>query len=131
MEHCADNLSSLHRQYLVDILKQHLPSSCTVHFNKRLTKYDTLSTGSLVLHFADDSTENTDVLIGADGIHSSVRKTLFETLDRDIVDPSKIGQYIDASWSGTLVYRGIVPAEKLSATDPNHVSLGDFVTVSP
>ncbi|OJA15165.1 hypothetical protein AZE42_08928 [Rhizopogon vesiculosus] len=122
---------TMHRQLLVDILKRHLPSSCTVHFNKRLTKYDKLSAGSLVLHFADDSTETTDVLIGADGIRSSVRKTLFETLDRDIVDSSKITHYTDASWTGTVVYRAILPAEKLSEIDPNNVALKEFVMVSP
>ena len=120
----------MHRQHLVDILTQNLPSSCTVHFNKRLTKYDKLSARSLVLHFADESFENTDVLIGADGIRSSVRKTLFETIDKDLVDPSKIRHYIDPSWTGTLVYRAIIPAQKLLEMDPNNVSLGELVMVS-
>ncbi|OAX34942.1 FAD/NAD(P)-binding domain-containing protein [Rhizopogon vinicolor AM-OR11-026] len=116
----------MHRQHLVDILTQNLPSSCTVHFNKRLTKYDKLSARSLVLHFADESFENTDVLIGADGIHSSVRKTFFETMDRDLVDPSMIRHYADPSWTGTLVYRATFPAGKLLEMDSNNVALGDF-----
>jgi salicylate hydroxylase len=114
----------------VDILKQNLPSSCTVHLNKRLTKYDKHSAGSFVLHFADGSTEGADVLIGADGIRSSVRKTLFETMDPNLVDPCKIRHYADASWTGALVYRSIIPAEKLSERDPNNVTLRDFVMVS-
>ncbi|OJA19703.1 hypothetical protein AZE42_08386 [Rhizopogon vesiculosus] len=122
--------SPMHRKHLVDILTQNLPSSCTVHFNKRLTKYDKLSARSLVLHFADESFENTDVLIGADGIHSSVRKTLFEAMDRDLVDPSMLRHYADPSWTGTLVYRATFPAEKLLETDPNNVALGDFIIVS-
>jgi salicylate hydroxylase len=121
----------MHRQHLVDILEQHLPASCTVHFNKRLIKYDTPSAGSLVLHFADGGTENTDVLIGADGIRSSVRKTLFETIDPNLVDPTKIGHYTDASWTGSLIYRGVIPAEKLKEKDVNNVALGDFAIVSP
>ncbi|OJA07724.1 hypothetical protein AZE42_06103 [Rhizopogon vesiculosus] len=120
----------IHRQHLVDILKQHLPSSCTVHFNKRLTTYEKLSAGLLVLHFADESLENTDVLIGADGIRSSVRKTLFETIDKDLVDSSKIRYYTDPSWTGTLVYRAIFPAEKLLEMDPSNVSLGELMIVS-
>ncbi|KAG1819184.1 uncharacterized protein BJ212DRAFT_1298430 [Suillus subaureus] len=119
--------SHMHRQHLMDTLKQHLPSSCSLHFNKRLTRYDKQLSGSLMLHFADDSTSTTDVLIGADGVHSSVRKMLFETLDRDVVDPSKIRHYTDPSWTGTLVYRTVFPAKKLSDLDPNHVSLKDFV----
>ncbi|KAJ8597700.1 FAD/NAD(P)-binding domain-containing protein [Rhizopogon salebrosus TDB-379] len=121
------NPYSMHRQHLVDILKQNLSSSCTVHFNKRLIKYDKLSAGSLVLHFADESTITTDVLIGADGVHSLVRKTLFETIDGDIVDPSIVRHYANASWTGTLVYRAIFPAARLSEMDPNNVALKGFV----
>ncbi|KAG2130017.1 hypothetical protein BD769DRAFT_1666951 [Suillus cothurnatus] len=120
--------SQMHRQHLVDILKRHVSSSCTVHFNKRLTGYDTQSPGSLVLHFADNSTATTDVLVGADGIHSAVRKTLFETLiGPGIVDPSKTRHYSDPSWTGTLVYRTIVPVEKLSEMYPNNVALKGFM----
>jgi salicylate hydroxylase len=126
-EDCAVGLSGMHRQHLVDIFNERLPASCTVHLNKRLTTYDRQS-GSLVLRFADDSAVTTDVLIGADGIRSSVRKTLFETIDRGVVDSSKIRHYTDASWTGMFVYRVLFPAEKL---DPNHVSLKDFVAVSP
>jgi len=118
------------RQDFVDILKQHLPASCTVHFNKRLTTYDKQSTGSLALHFADDSTATTDMLIGADGIRSSVRKTLFETIDRGLGDSSKITHYINASWTGKFVYRTLIPAEKLSKIDPKHIAFNGFVLVS-
>ncbi|KIK34329.1 hypothetical protein CY34DRAFT_26880 [Suillus luteus UH-Slu-Lm8-n1] len=119
--------SSLHRQDLIDILRQYLPSSCSLQFNKRLTRYDKQSSGSIILHFADDSTSTTDVLIGADGLHSSVRKTLFETLDEDVVDPSKIRHYSDPSWTGTFIYRNVIPAKKLSELDPNHVALKGFL----
>ncbi|KAG2366450.1 hypothetical protein BDR07DRAFT_1396005 [Suillus spraguei] len=119
--------STMHRKDLIDILKQDIPPSCTIHLNKRLTKYEKQSSGSLILYFADDSTSTTDVLVGADGIHSSVRKTLFETIDPDSVDPSKIRHYSNPSWTGTLVYRSVFPAEKLSKLDPNHVALKDFM----
>ncbi|KAG1745182.1 hypothetical protein EDB19DRAFT_1906310 [Suillus lakei] len=119
--------SQMHRQHLVDVLKKNVPSSCTMHFSKRLTKYDMQSQGSLVLHFADDSTATADVLVGADGLHSAVRKTLFESIDPGIVDPSRIRHYSDPSWTGTLVYRTVVPAEKLSKVDPNNAALKDFL----
>jgi salicylate hydroxylase len=121
----------MQHQKFIDILKQHLPASCTVHFNKHLTTYDKQPAGSLVLHFADDSVASTDVLIGADGIHSSVRKTLFETIDPEVVEPSEIRHYADASWTGTSVYRALFPAENLSKVDPNHVVLRGPVFVSP
>ncbi|KAG1737522.1 uncharacterized protein EDB91DRAFT_1249645 [Suillus paluster] len=119
--------SNMHRQHLVDILKQHLPSECTVHLDKRLTRYVKQSPGSLILHFADGSTATTDVLVGADGIRSSVRKTLFETIDAGIIDRSRIRHYIDPSWTGTLVYRTVFPAEKLFRLDPNNVALKNFM----
>lgn len=118
--------SSMQRQHLIDTLEQCL-SSCSLHFNKRLTHYDKQLSGSLILHFADDTTSTTDVLIGADGIHSSVRKTLFETLDQNVVDPSKIKHYTDPSWTGTLVYRAVIPAKKLLDLDPNHVAMKGFL----
>jgi len=119
----------MHRQHLVEILKEHLPSSCTVHFNKRLTTYDRQPAGSLALHFADDSTATTDVLVGADGIRSSVRKTLFETTDQ-VVDSDEIRHYTDASWTGIFVYRAVISVEKLSEMDPDNIALKDFVMVS-
>lgn len=118
--------TSIHRKDLIDILKQSIPSSCTIHLNKRLTKYEKQSPGSLILYFTDGSTSTTDVLVGADGIHSSVRKTLFETIGSNTVDPSKIKHYSDPSWTGTLVYRSIFLAEKLSKLDPNNVALKGF-----
>jgi salicylate hydroxylase len=121
----------MHRKDLVDILRQSIPSSCTIHFNKRLTKYEKQSPESFILYFTDDSSSTTDVLVGADGIHSSVRKTLFETIGPDTVDPSKIRHYSDPSWTGTLVYRSVFPAEKLLKLDPNNVALKDFMIVSP
>lgn len=119
--------STMHRKDLVDILKQSIPSSCTIHFNKRLTKYEKQSPGSLILCFADDSTSTADVLVGADGVHSSVRKTFFETVGPGTVDPNKIRHYSDPSWTGTLVYRSVFPAEKLSKLDPSNVALKDFI----
>ncbi|OJA18075.1 hypothetical protein AZE42_12455 [Rhizopogon vesiculosus] len=127
----AAGRARLQRQKLLDILKQHLPASCTVHFNKRLITYDKQSAGSLVLRFTDDSAVTAGVLIGADGIHSSVRKTLFETIDRDVVDPSKIRHYADASWTGTSVYRALFPVEKLLKMDTNHLVLKGPVFASP
>ncbi|PLB46209.1 salicylate hydroxylase [Aspergillus steynii IBT 23096] len=47
-----------------------------MHASKQLERFDTNSDGSLTLRFADGSTHNCDILIGADGIRSTVRKIL-------------------------------------------------------
>ncbi|KAG2065115.1 hypothetical protein BDR04DRAFT_1175928, partial [Suillus decipiens] len=79
------------------------------------------------LHFADDSTANTDVLVGADGIRfRAVRKALFEIIGPGLMDPTKTRHYSYLSWSGTLVYRTILPV-KLSKIYPNDVTLKDFM----
>ncbi|KAJ8597074.1 hypothetical protein M405DRAFT_804412 [Rhizopogon salebrosus TDB-379] len=48
-------------------------------------------------------------------------------MDRKLVDPSKIKYYTDASWTGTLVYRDVFPADKLSEIDPNNVAFEGLV----
>jgi 2-polyprenyl-6-methoxyphenol hydroxylase-like FAD-dependent oxidoreductase len=45
-----------------------------VHFGKIFTHYEETDDGPIVLHFADGSTAGCDVLIGADGGNSRVRR---------------------------------------------------------
>jgi 2-polyprenyl-6-methoxyphenol hydroxylase-like FAD-dependent oxidoreductase len=45
-----------------------------VHFNKRFARYEELPDGSYRLHFEDGSTATADLLVGADGVHSKVRR---------------------------------------------------------
>lgn len=47
-----------------------------MHTSKKLQSIDRRDDGSLLIHFADGSTHECDILIGADGIHSTVRKIL-------------------------------------------------------
>jgi len=49
--------------------------------------------------FADGSTVDVDVLVGADGIHSAVRESLFGPQE--------------ANFTGCVAYRGLVPADRL------------------
>lgn len=45
-----------------------------MHASKKLTNVGRRNDGSLLLHFADGSSHECDILIGADGVHSTVRK---------------------------------------------------------
>ena len=127
----------MHRQHMVAILERHLPASCTVHPKKRLVNYiepeqgDAYSTSPLRLEFADGATATTDVLIGADGVRSAVRKAMFEAASKDTSnDRTDPKQYIDALFTGMSIYRSLVSAETLRKENPENISLSEVTTVS-
>ncbi|KAK7739090.1 hypothetical protein SLS62_011312 [Diatrype stigma] len=47
-----------------------------MHISKRLDRADRKADGSITMHFTDGTTQDCDILIGADGIHSTVRKLI-------------------------------------------------------
>ena len=127
----------MHRQHMVAVLERHLPASCIVHPRKRLVNYiepeqeDVRSTSPIILGFADGTTAPTDVLIGADGIRSAVRKTMFEAASKDSGDnKAALKQYSDATFTGISAYRCLVPAETLRKENPENISLKEFTMVS-
>lgn len=63
-----------------------------MHVSKKLTSVERKDDGSLVIHFADGSTHDCDVLIGADGVHSTVRKIILGQND-PAATPRQTGQW--------------------------------------
>ncbi|KAF9238919.1 hypothetical protein BU15DRAFT_74878 [Melanogaster broomeanus] len=127
-----DGPSHMHRQQMAATLEKHLPASCTVHFKKRLVSYyepnqsGEGSTKPITLRFTDGTTATADVLVGADGIRSAVRKTMFEAASEEsdsADDNADLRQYIDATWTGMMIYRSLFPAENLRKVDPENLSL--------
>jgi salicylate hydroxylase len=86
----------VHRAELHRGLVELLPDD-TVHLGSVCTGVIERADG-VELRFADAATETVDVVIGADGIHSTVRKILATDAPR---------------FSGQTIYRGLVPAERL------------------
>ncbi|KAH8434516.1 uncharacterized protein LDX57_012159 [Aspergillus melleus] len=63
-----------------------------MHVSKQLLRFEAHPDGSLTLHFADGSTHDCDVLIGADGIRSTVRKLLLG-VDDPAAEPRNTGAW--------------------------------------
>ncbi|NDK97937.1 stiblene epoxidase [Photorhabdus bodei] len=71
---------SISRTELRDILSQGL--SNTIQWNKTFVRYEHIENGGIKIFFADDSHENVDILVGADGSNSKVRKQYLPSIER-------------------------------------------------
>lgn len=125
---------TVHRKDLVDFLLRQLSASCKIHTSKRLEFYDVNSkTGKITLHFSDGSTSVTDVLVGADGIRSATRQSMYQkfaSLTRDDDSRKRLLECIDPVWTGILVYRNLVPIAKLSKEYPDVAAPNNLTLVS-
>ncbi|THH13371.1 hypothetical protein EW146_g6830 [Bondarzewia mesenterica] len=97
---------AIHRAALLDGLITHLDSNATLtHFNKRCMSVAPSSSknAKYTLYFADGSTHETDVVIGADGIRSVVRNF--------VVGDEKAKKAL--AYTNTVAYRGLVDTARL------------------
>jgi 2-polyprenyl-6-methoxyphenol hydroxylase-like FAD-dependent oxidoreductase len=110
-----------HRATLLDILVAGIPPD-RVHFKKRLSSYSEDSSGEVTLHFADGTTATADILVGCDGIRSSVRRHMYTTFasDTGISLEECVDKYVEPAWSGTVAYRTLIPTEELRKVNPEH-----------
>ncbi|KAK4506308.1 hypothetical protein PRZ48_000038 [Zasmidium cellare] len=67
--------STVHRAKFLDEFVRLVPKE-VAHFGKRLERLDDEAGAPLTLHFKDGTTAEADCIIGADGVHSAVRKHL-------------------------------------------------------
>ncbi|KAI5824982.1 FAD/NAD(P)-binding domain-containing protein [Schizophyllum commune Tattone D] len=93
--------------------------------SKRLVSYTDTNTADAPVQLAfEDGTEATcDLLIGADGIKSRVRVAIMERLAEETNDAAEAQMLRESAklvWSGYIVYRCILPAEKLRQRDSEH-----------
>lgn len=132
-----------HRAKFLEALEESIdPERCSVHFSKRLVSYDSKPNpiagerSGIVLTFEDGSTDETDLLIGCDGINSVVRRQMLrdaaanfnENGDESIA--TEILKVVDPLWSGSYAYRGVFPAASLVKSNPGHRALSKAVNVS-
>ncbi|EIM88732.1 salicylate hydroxylase [Stereum hirsutum FP-91666 SS1] len=112
-------------QALIGCLSQRVRT----HTSKRLVSYEeTDSSEPIKLYFKDGSTATCDILIGADGIKSIVRVSMYEKLSKEAAqqgDHARADELLDvmnAKYSGATVYRTLIPGERLKAVSPDHRS---------
>ena len=73
-------ITIVERAKLVVELLVDIPLDC-LHTSKKVNKVDRMADGSILLHFTDGTSHECDILIGADGIHSTVRKIVLGSDD--------------------------------------------------
>ncbi|MEU1626072.1 NAD(P)/FAD-dependent oxidoreductase [Streptomyces sp. NPDC020096] len=82
----------------------------TVHYGAQLTHYATDGSGAVTAHFADGTSATGDVLIGADGVNSAVRKQYLP--QAQVVDAGLRLLYGKVPFAGDEA-RALVPPELL------------------
>ncbi|KAF8468094.1 salicylate hydroxylase [Russula ochroleuca] len=126
-------LMTLHRAEFHEVLLNRLSSRCRTSPSKRLESYVQQPGAPIMLHFQDGSTATCDILIGADGLKSAVRKTMFQdaaTLaesQHQNADAAELRNLIKPRFSGFFCYRTLIPAARLSSISPQHRAISSPV----
>jgi salicylate hydroxylase len=89
---------TLYRPDLIDLLAAELPPS-VVRLGAVVTGIDTTDDGRVAVQLADGSAEVADVVVGADGTHSTIRA-------------ATVGD-VAARFSGMAAYRALVPHDRV------------------
>lgn len=105
---------------VAELLEAVQTAGITVQYGKTLTTIEEHE-NSITAVFADGTRDSGDILLGCDGIHSSVRRLY--------VDPSQISEYTGFAGLTALVASGSA-APKLAGINPTLTPEGMFTTVS-
>ena len=108
--------------------------SIQVHFSKRLESY-IQNEDSITILFQDGSKASANILIGADGIGSRTRQTMYRTLADDVrdTDPGLAAQFekgVPPTFTGTYQYRATLDIAHLREINPTNIALGALSVVS-
>ncbi|KAG0293458.1 hypothetical protein BGZ96_002800 [Linnemannia gamsii] len=88
------------RPELHDLLFKQIPSE-KMHMSKKIVSFEHDNDG-ITLAFGDNSTARGDILVGADGAHSGVRKHLHEFLDKQGLLPNSDSMKIPRGYISLL-----------------------------
>ncbi|KAH7137916.1 hypothetical protein B0J11DRAFT_40 [Dendryphion nanum] len=91
--------SRYYRAHLQQALLAHVEPS-RIHLSKAFASLSSSPSGALIVHFTDSSTAPADLVLGADGIHSPVR--------RHFIPSSR------PKWTGWVTFRSVFPISHVS-----------------
>ncbi|KAF4567517.1 hypothetical protein EYR36_011139 [Pleurotus pulmonarius] len=124
--------SSFHRADFQRVLLKHLPAACKVNFSKHLESYARTADSQIELRFRDGDSSACDILVGADGIRSSVRRCMLaqQALEagRTYMDQvpclyaESLLSGVEPQRTGIVLYRAVFPAWKLRTKWPGHAA---------
>ena len=118
LSHCVKQAIDASRRYkFLDALVPLLPNG-VAHFKKRCIGISQPIVGdAYTVHFQDGSTASANVVVGADGIKSIVRKFVIEGLVKSaeflLGEEARQGYEGALSFTGTKVYRAVIPMDIL------------------
>ena len=119
----------MHRAEFHEVLLNSLSSRCRTSTSKRLENYVQQPGAPIVLHFQDGTTATCDILIGADGVKSAVRKTMFKEAATCAESQHPNSEATELRFSGFFSYRALISAERLSSISPQHKALSRAMRV--
>ncbi len=127
---------TFHRPDFQKVLLAKLPTSYRIHCSKRLRSHNQRQGGPISLLFEDGTEAKCDILLGADGLKSAVRRSLLGEKAQQLQaekmwsEAADMTALIEPTWSGTNAYRALIPAERLKARHPHHRVLTQPTQVS-
>lgn len=86
------------------------------HLSKRFRSYS-VNSKEIEMTFEDGTTATCDLLIGADGLKSVVRKQFIKE------NVSLVQATSDPIWSGSFAYRSMIPSHLVASDMPEHRAL--------
>ncbi|KAJ3556027.1 hypothetical protein NM688_g2252 [Phlebia brevispora] len=125
----AQSMSTMepyHRAEFLQILCENAPKQLNKNFGKKLDHYVDNPPDPIIMHFRDGTTASCDILVGADGVKSAVRRTMYNHLadkapDREAAEALR--REGSATWTGQVAYRHLISADELRKSCPDHPGL--------
>ncbi|KAL1705719.1 hypothetical protein EV121DRAFT_279442 [Schizophyllum commune] len=120
----AGRMLLLHRADVQELFMKHLSPEVHIHLSHRLESY-TLTDAPIErikLYFKGGNQARCDLLVAADGVHSVVRKQLLPELAGEL-GREELKDSAQPLFSGSKVYRDLVPFEELAKVWPGHPTL--------